>query len=250
MSHSRIATPLLALALVGAITGCVASPTPTQNGPATEQAFAVHSGYFPVAVGNVWVYTTTYAEPVGTVTETETILSVSPDGAGGAEVDIQRDYHYENGSRPDFSDLVAYQFNDDGSIELPFEWIPRADSTSEITPTGGRFSWPSDSEFAAGTATTGTITLLVESDGEGYDETVSFEILGAGEESVTVPFGAFTARKLVQNLLVTVPSFGVEVPITATSWFQADVGLIRTEIPDAFGGPTITVELVSFTSAG
>ena len=247
MSHSRIATSLLVLAVVGAITGCAAAPTP--SGPAVERAFAVNSGYFPVAVGNTWVYTAAYAEPVGIVTETETIVSVLPDAAGGAEVDIQRDFHYENGSRPDFSDLVAYQFHDDGSVELPFQWIPRADSTSEITPSGGRFVWPSDSDFAAGTATTGQITLLVEANGEGYDETVSFEILGAGEESVTVPFGTFTARKLVQNLTVAVPSLGVEVPITATSWFQADVGLVRTEIPDAFGGPTITVELVSFTPA-
>lgn len=249
MSHSRIVSSLLALAMVGVITGCVAQ-TPTHGDPTTEQSFEVQNGYIPVAVGNTWVYTMTYAEPVGIVTETETILAVTPDGAGGAEVDIQRDFHYENGSRPDYSDLVAYQFHADGSIELPFEWIPRADSTSVITATGGRFVWPSDSEFAAGTATTGEINLLVEADGEGYDETVSFEIAGAGEESVTAPLGAFTARKLVQNLIVSVPSFDVEVPLTVTSWFHAEVGLVRTEIPDAFGGPTITVELVSFTPAG
>ena len=243
----------MSLAVLIALLGCTASPA--GGGPsagdsaAPDTSSAVLSGYYPVAEGNVWVYTMTYAAPVGIVTETETMTSVKPDGAGGAEATILREFHYENGATPDFSNEVTYLFHPDGSIEVPFQTIPDANKTEIVTVNSGTMLWPSDDEFAAGTTKTGDISVSIETGGQTFDEAVSFQISGAGEESVTVPFGTFTARKLLQNLSVSIPSFDVVVPVSLTSWLQADVGLVRTEIPDAFGGATTTVELVSFTPA-
>lgn len=254
MRPSRVAASLSAIAVLSILLGCTAGPTPGDSDPGGtpdgDSAFAGLSGYYPVAEGNTWTYTMTYADPIGIVTETETMTSVKPDGAGGAEATIRRDFHYENGSNPDFSDEVTYLFHADGSIEVPFQSIPNADSTEVITVNSGTMLWPSDAEFEAGTVKTGEISVSVESGGQTFDEVVSFEVSGAGEESVTVPFGTFTARKLLQNLSVSIPAFDVVVPVSTTSWLQADVGLIRTEVPDVFGGQTITVELVSFTPAG
>ena len=250
MRPSRAAASLSFVAVIGILVGCTAGPTNSADAGGDDAVSAVASGYYPVAEGNVWIYTMTYAEPIGIVTETETMTSVKPDGAGGAEATIRREFHYENGSTPDFSDEVTYLFHADGSIEVPFQSIPNADATEVITVNSGTMLWPSDDEFAAGTVKTGEISVSVESGGQTFDELVTFEVFGAGEESVTVPFGTVTARKLTQNLSVSIPSFDVTVPINATSWLQADVGLVRTEIPDLFGGATITVELVSFTPAG
>lgn len=253
MRASRVVASLSAVAVLGIVVGCAASPPADDQARPSESSegadAVVLNGYYPVAEGNVWVYTMTYADPVGIVTETETMTSVKPDGDGGAEATIHREFHYENGSLTDFSDDVTYLFHADGSIEVPFQSIPNADKTQVVTVNSGTMRWPSDAEFSAGTVKTGEISVSIEAGGQTFDELVTFEVFGAGEESVTVPFGTVTARKLMQNLIVSIPSFDVEVPVNATSWLQADVGLVRTEIPDVFGGTPITVELVSFTPA-
>lgn len=253
-STSSALAALALLALLALLAGC--SPTAAGESGSGEpsdsdgsSASVIDSGYYPVAEGNEWVYTMTYPEPIGIVTETETMTAVTPDGDGGAEVTIVRAFHYENGSTPDFSDEVTYLFHADGSIEVPYQSIPASDSGAVVTITSGTMVWPNDAEFGAGTVKSGDITATVESGGLSFDQVIHFEVSGAGEESVSVPFGDVTARKLVQSLVVSIAEYGVEVPISATSWLQADVGLVRTEIPNLVGGEPVTVELVSFTSA-
>lgn len=253
---TRASTALTSLALLALLAGCASSsPTPAddrddesaETSETTESTVA--NGYYPVAEGNVWVYTMTYPEPIGIVTETETMTSVVEDADGGATATITREFHYENGSYSDFSDEVTYLFNADGSIEVPYQTIPSGDTGAVVTVTGGSMVWPSDDEFEAGTVKTGEVTATVETGGQTFNQVITFEISGAGEEEVSVPFGDVTARKLVQALTVTITDFDITVPITATSWLQADVGLVRTEIPDVVDGAPIVVELVSFTPA-
>ena len=255
MTRASTSSALAALALLALLAGC--SPTTAGDSGGSDEpsdseessASVIDSGYYPVAEGNEWVYTMTYPEPIGIVTETETMTAVTTDGDGGAEVTIARSFHYENGSTPDFSDEVTYLFHADGSIEVPYQSIPSSDAGAVVTITSGTMVWPNDEEFEAGTVKSGDITATVESGGLSFDQVIHFEVSGAGEEAVSVPFGDVTARKLVQSLVVSIAEYGVEVPISATSWLQADVGLVRTEIPDLVSGAPITVELVSFTPA-
>ncbi len=255
MNRASTSSALAALALLALLAGCSpTTPSGSDDGDgapdSSEQSESIiDSGYYPVAEGNTWVYTMAYPDPIGIVTETETMSSVKTDDEGSATVVITRDFHYENGSTPDFSDEVTYLFHADGSIEVPYQSVPTSDASAVVTVTGGTMVWPNDDEFADGTVKSGDITATVVSGGLTFDQSIHFEISGAGDEEVTVPFGTVTARKLVQSLVVSIPQYGVDLPITATSWLQADVGLVRTEIPDLTGGAPITVELVSFTPA-
>ena len=235
-----------------ALTGCASAAT-TPDGSSTAPAAssaapaagAAISIYYPVAVGNTWVYSIDYGNGM-VVTDTEVMTKVTPEG-GGTRATIERTFTWNDKSQPELMDSVEYVFGSDGSLTVPFQSLPIAGGGT-VTVKSGELVWPTSAEFEAGTAKTGIIEASIDSNGTTTEQTVKFTITGSGVESVTVPAGTFSARKLLQNLLISLPSLGVtDLPIDSVSWLAEDVGAVRTEIPDQSGGPTIVQQLLSFT---
>lgn len=252
-----VGSALAALIVVASLAACSSAPTtapstaPTAAGsPAADAApaeFADLSVYYPVAVGNTWVYSIDYGTgPV--VTDTEVMSAVEP-VANGASATIDRTFHWEDGSQPDLTDSVEYVFHDDGSLTLPFQSIPTG--AGVVTVESGTIQWPSTAEFEAGTPKTGTIEASVDTGGTVTAEVIAFTVQGSGTESVSVPAGTYTARKLLQNLLISLPDLGVtDIPVDTVTWLAEDVGAVRAEVPDSAGGDSIVQQLVSFTPGG
>jgi len=240
----------LALVSIALLAGCTAAPAPAA-GPSGSPAAdappsAVESIYYPVAEGNTWVYSIDYGSG-STVTDTEVMTKVVPEG-DGARVTIERTFVWDDGSQPDLKDSVDFVFASDGSLSVPFQSIPSAGG-STVTVQSGTMLWPTNAEFEAGTAKTGTIQATVETSGQTYAETVDFSISGAGVEDVTVPAGSYSARKLAQALVISLPDLGVQgLTVNAVTWLADGVGPVRTEVPDTIGsGATIVQVLLSFT---
>lgn len=246
----------VALAALALLAGCTAGPTadstsaPEPSATAGAGEYENISPYYPVALGNTWVYRMTNPEPVGVVIETEKMTAVTPDG-DDVRVTIERSFHYENGSSPDFTDSVDYIFHADGSLSVPYQSLPDT-SGAQVEIENGEMVWPTTAEFEAGTPKTGTINVTVTVDGSAFEQVITFSITGQGVESVTVPAGTFEARKLLQAMRVTIPSAGMtDLPIDSTVWLAEGIGQVRSEVPDLLGsGSPIVVELMEFTPGG
>ena len=246
----RLATGAAFAALL-ALAACTAQPAPpadTTASPAPSAAAAeVTNVYYPVAIGNTWTYRMAFPDPIGVVTETETMTAMSPEG-DGMRVTTERSFHHENGAVPDYSDSVDYVFHDNGSIDVPYQTVPDA-SGARVVVTGGTMVWPTVDEFEAGIPKTGTITAEVTTAGATYEQSVDFTVAGAGTQDVTVAAGTFAgARALKQDLLISIPSLGVSgLPVSATTWLAEGTGPVKTEVADVLGTGPIVVELVKFT---
>lgn len=252
-------TLVIGLAAALLLAGCTAAPTtdgsttaPTADAPAAD-TFAELSVYYPVALGNTWVYSIDYGPGMSTFTDTEVMTKVTPEG-DGARVTIERTFHDDSAGADTSGDIVStvdYVFSADGSLTVPFQSIPSAGG-STVTVKSGAMAWPTVAEFESGTPRTGIIEATVDTPTGPIDETVAFTITGIGTEDVTVPFGTLWARKLQQNLLVSIPSFGInDLAIDAVTWLAEDVGPVRSEVPDTMGGgATIVQVLLSFTAGG
>jgi hypothetical protein len=242
---------LASLVLLAGCTSTAPSTTTDSSEPAASAApeSAIASIYYPVAEGNTWVYSIDYGTG-STVTDTEVMTKVVPDGEGG-RVTIERTFVWDDGSQADVVSTVDYVFAADGSLTVPFQSIPSAGG-STVTVQSGTMVWPTNAEFEAGTPKTGTIQATVETSGQTFAETVDFTISGAGTENVAVPAGSYTARKLSQALVISLPDLGVSgLTVNATTWLAEGVGPVRTEVPDTMGGgSTIVQVLKSFTPGG
>ncbi|MEP6479226.1 MAG: hypothetical protein ABJB03_07535 [Rhodoglobus sp.] len=243
----------VALAVAALLAGCsaatppvdVASNSPAPSASSVAGQYPDLSVYYPVGLGNTWVYSIDFGSAGGLVTDTEVMSKIVPDD-GGQRVTIDRTFHYEDGSQADLVDSVDYIFMSDGSLSVPFQSVPTG--AGVVTVKSGTMVWPTVAEFEAGTAKTGTIEASVAAGGATTDETVDFSIHGAGTESTTVTAGTYTARKLAQDLTISIPALGVSgIAISATTWLAEGVGPVRTEIPDIVGGGAIVQQLVSFS---
>lgn len=258
---TRPAALVTALALASAVmlSGCTSTPPAPETSeastaaPVTEETapdFSDLSIYYPVALGNSWTYRMTSPDPVGVVTYDETMTAVDAEPGGGWRVAITRDFHYENGSSPDFSDAVEYIFHEDGSLTVPYNSAPDG-SGAEVTVTSGAMRFPTLAEFESATPVTGQLTVTVVTEGQTINQEIAFTIVGQGVESVTVPAGTFDARRLGQDLAVSMPDLGVtDIRVNSVSWLAEGTGVVRTELADLLGtGGSIVTELVEFRPA-
>ena len=259
MTRPAALVTALAIATAVALAGCTSAPPAPETSeastaaPVTEEAapdFSDVSIYYPVALGNSWTYRMTSPDPVGVVTYIETMTAVDAEPSGGWRVALTRDFHYENGSSPDFSDAVEYIFHEDGSLTVPYNSAPDG-SDAEVTVTSGEMRFPTPAEFEAATPITGALTVTVVTAGQTINQEIAFTIAGQGVESVTVPAGTYDARRLGQDLTVDMPELGVTgLTVNSVSWLAEGVGAVRTELSDLLGsGGRIVTELVEFRSA-
>jgi hypothetical protein len=241
-SASSSSAPSSAAATTAAATTAAATTAPASS--AVSGAGSIDDTYYPVAVGNTWVYSTDLGS-LGKVTDTETMTAVTP-SADGHLVTISRAFHYAGGQAKDFTSVVKYDFHRDGSLTVPFQSGVQTAGTIE-TVKSGSIVWPTPATLEAGTPTSGTIDVEVSTAGQTIDVKGTVTLKGAGKSSVTVPAGTFASAQLLdQNLTETIGATGTTVAIKTTAWLVKGTGMVKTTISGQAGVGTYSAVLVSF----
>jgi hypothetical protein len=222
-----------------------ASPPSTSSSTPSSSA----SAYFPVKLGNTWLYRTNYGNAsLGVVMETQRITSVQP-VPDGQRVTITRSFHYANGRVGDFSSTAIYVSHLDGSLTVPYQSGLTNQGTSVVVKSGS-IVWPSPSQLSTGTPRTGTVQLAIQTGGRTVDASLSFTVQGVGTAMVTVPAGSYRARVLDETLQETVSSVATPLGIHSQIWTTTGVGLVKstTNASALTGGSTISTVLMKFTA--
>ena len=267
---ARVVELTLAVVLTFALTACAGSAAgPTTGSPAREPTDSAatseadgapvtvpdgFSPYWPVAIGNTWVYQNNYYgfDEVRFVTETRTIASVEPDGEDFV-VEFAREFHFDDGAYPDFADSFEVVLHADGSATLPYESLPLPSQQMAgayvVDVMSGTIEWPTASALDAGSSASTTIVATLSQGTVSLEQTTVVTVTGEGHEDVTIALGTFASRRLGQHLLASHPQVG-EIPSTATTWIADGTGPVRTIVVDeVFGSEIVTIELLQFIPA-
>jgi hypothetical protein len=211
------------------------SPAASSTSPATGTQAAA---FFPVAVGNTWVYATTLAgQPGHDITTRMTAVNQTADGQ-------QVTMSVATGTAA--PTLVTYVFHPDGSITVPVTQF----DTKTLRLTSGSVVWPSQGQLAARQAVTSTLAFTQTTGGKVSHETAHVTVQGGGIQTVTVPAGTYQAQLI--NETFTQSAGTVPVRFTLQTWVANGVGPVKS----ALGGistsvgsiPAIIEELKSFTA--
>jgi hypothetical protein len=223
------------------------SASPPSSSGSTPSSSA--SAYFPVKLGNTWLYRTNYGNAsLGVVMETQRITSVQP-VPDGQRVTITRSFHYVNGRVGDFRSTAIYVYHRDGSLTVPYQSGLTNQGTTVVVKSGS-IVWPSPSQLSTGTPRTGTVQLAIQTGGRTVDASLSFTVQGVGTAMVTVPAGSYRARVLNETLQETVSSVATPLGIHSQIWTTTGVGLVKstTNASALTGGSTISTVLMKFTA--
>jgi hypothetical protein len=203
----------------------------------------------PAEVGNQWVYRLEYPPPVGAVTLTEEVTNVEESGDAPV-VTVNRLFHYDDGSQPDFDIDIRYTYNPDGSISLPANSFFVSGDTFESSGTEGEVAWlPYDELVAGGAPVTGSATGSISlGDGGTVDAEYTYTVSGGGAEDVTVPAGTYTGAA-VMNLELNAtatssPAGPLTIAISMKMWFVKGIGLVKQEVAGGDFLPGTVQELV------
>jgi hypothetical protein len=205
------------------------------------------SAYFPVKLGNTWLYRTNYGNAsLGVVMETERITSVQT-VAEGQRVTIKRTFHYVNGRVGDFTSTAIYVYHPDGSLTVPYQ---SGLVNQTVVVKSGSIVWPSPSQLETGTPRTGKVQLAIQTGGRSVDASLFFTVQGVGTATITVPAGTYRTRVLDETLQESVSSVETPLGIHSEMWTATGVGLVKsTSNASALtGGSTITTVLMKFTA--
>lgn len=241
-----VAFAATALALVGC--GSAASPAPASGGTSTPGSGSAGGGasgtsaFFPVAVGNTWVYT--IKTIAGSGTSTDKMIAVTP-VVGGQRVTMTT-----NIKEPAEGKLplvrLAYIFHSDGSITVPVSELGTAGA--KITTKSGSVTWPNAAEIASGQPHSDTVVLAITTAGKTITYTEHVVVQGAGTATVIVPAGTFQATIIDQTTTSKVD--GYTSVIETRTWVATGVGPVEQVLMDIAGGKTTitnTEKLKSFT---
>jgi hypothetical protein len=230
----------------GQSTGSTASAAPASSGPASSgSAGSVSTGsgaaaFFPLAVGNKWVYVDKLSAEQGTVTNQ--VISVTP-VASGSKV-IMKDREDLGGGAPNTS-TSAVIVHSDGSISVP------------MTTVGGSFKvksgsviWPSAAQLASGQAHHDTLVMTMTMTMPGHTSTIRTHVVvrGEGTHAVTVPAGTYQAT--IIDEVMSEKFSGIAIVMDIRTWVANGVGPVKTEMTSNAAGKTAIVndqELRSFT---
>ena len=189
--------------------------------------------FFPVTVGNTWVY----RQSLGG-TRTDRMTAVTP-VSGGEAVTMSSTATGLGAS----TTKSTYIFRSDGSIELPSNELG-----SGVTISGGGLFWPPAAQLATGQPEKSTLHVRISQNGLHIKETAHILVRGAGTSSVTVPAGTYQATLVLTTMTVTAD--GIPVSIEIRTWVANGVGPVKSEAVLGEGGAShvsAVEELKSFT---
>jgi len=225
-------------------TGSTASSAPASSGPARSgSASSVSTGsgaaaFFPLAVGNKWVYVDKLSAEQGTVTNQ--VISVTP-VANGSKV-VMKDRDDLGGGAPDTS-TSAVIVHSDGSISVPMTTV--GDS---FKVKSGSVVWPSSAQLASGQPHHDTLVMTMTMLGHKSTIRAHVVVKGEGTHAVTVPAGTYQAT--VIDEVMSEKFSGIAIVLDIRTWVANGVGPVKTEMTSNAAGKTAIVndqELKSFT---
>lgn len=198
------------------------SPSGGSGGAGSGSGSGAGSGFdttlFPATVGNTWVYQDTLAGSQSGTT-TNMITAVTPDSAG-QQVTIKT--HSDIAGLPSTPTALTYQFNSDGSIEVPYAQV----GNNTVTIKSGGIVWPPRAQLATGQPHTSTLVLQIKVAGHSVTVQAHVTVKGAGVQSVTVPAGTYQATVVDETISEQVA--GVSVAIVVKTWLANGVGPVKS----------------------
>lgn len=260
MSRVGVATlPAALLTAVLLLAGCGAagssSSTPVSSGgsaPSSSSSSSsggsggsgASSGFgttlFPANVGDTWVYNDTIIGH-SSGTTTNMISAVTPDSTG-ERATIRT--HSDITGLPTTATTLTYQFNSDGSIEVPYAQV----GSNTVTIKSGGIVWPSRADLATGQPHTSTLVLQIKAGGRSAAVQAHVTVKGGGTQSVTVPAGTYEATVVEETISEQVA--GISISIEVRTWLANGVGPVKSVASTKSGGVSEIVsneELKSFT---
>ncbi len=196
------------------------------------------AAFFPLAVGNKWVYVDKLSGEQGTVRNQ--VISVTP-VAGGSKV-IMKDQDDLGGAAPNTT-TSALIVHPDGSIDVPMTTVG---DTFKIK--SGSVIWPSAAELASGQPHHDTLVMSMTMAGHTSTITAHVVVKGEGTHTVTVPAGTYQAT--VIDEVMSEKFSGVGITMDIRTWVANGVGPVKTQLTSDAAGKTAIVndqELTSFT---
>ena len=196
------------------------------------------AAFFPLAVGNKWVYVDKLSGEQGTVRNQ--VISVTP-VANGSKV-VMKDQDDLGGAAPSTT-TSALIVHSDGSIDVPMTTVG---DTFKIK--SGSVIWPSAAELASGQPHHDTLVMTMTM--AGHTSTIKTHVVvkGEGTHTVTVPAGTYQAT--VIDEVMSEKFSGVGITMNIRTWVANGVGPVKTEMTSNAAGKTAIVndqELKSFT---
>ena len=241
----------LVLAGCGSTSGSTASSSSSQPAASAASSGSASSGsassmstgsgaaaFFPLAVGNKWVYVDKLSGEQGTVRNQ--VMSVTP-VAGGNKV-IMKDQDNLGGAAPSAltSALIVHS---DGSISVPMTTM--GDS---FKIKSGSVVWPSAAQLASGQPHHDTLVITTTMAGQTSTLRAHVVVKGEGTQTVTVPAGTYQAT--VIDEVMSEKFSGIAIVMNIRTWVANGVGPVKTELTTNAAGKSAIVndqELKSFT---
>lgn len=234
MSRIGVARPSAVLAAAGLLlAGCSAvtsssSSTPLPSGgsgsPSSSSSSSsggsggIDTTLFPTTVGDTWVYDDTLAGHQNGTT-TNMIIAATPDSAG-QKVTIKT--HSDITGLPTTPTTLTYQFNSDGSIEVPYAQV----GNNTVTIKSGGIVWPPRAQLATGQPHTSTLVLQIKAAGHNVTVNAHVTVKGGGTQSVTVPAGTYHATVVEETISEQVA--GIAVSIEVRTWLANGIGPVKS----------------------
>ena len=218
-----------------------ASAKAAAGSPAASSASGTVSSpaFFPIAVGNTWVYQEKLSSGQGTVTNQ--VTSVTPASSGSQVVMKIRE------NLPGLAHLTTrstFVVHPDGSISVPLTQL----GSTAVSVQPGSIVWPSAAQLASGQPYTDNLVITVHEAGRAMTVRPRVVVQGAGTQSVTVPAGTYQATLISEKMDEAV--MGVTVRLDIQTWVANGVGPVKSEVISRTAGvATIASEQVlkSFT---
>ena len=223
-------------------------PAAAGSGPAGSTSSSGSSGslstgsgtvaFFPLSVGNKWVYVDKLSGEQGTVTNQ--VISVSP-VASGSKV-VMKDQDDLGGGAPSTT-TSALIVHSDGSITVPM--ITTGDS---FKIKSGGVLWPSAAQLASGQPHHDTLVMTMTMAGQTTTMRSHIVVKGDGTQTVHVPAGTYQAT--VIDELMTEKFSGVAINMDIRTWVVNGVGPVKSEMTSNAAGKEAIMndeQLKSFT---
>ena len=193
--------------------------------------------FFPLSVGNKWVYVDKLSGEQGTVTNQ--VISVKP-VASGSKV-VMKDQDDLGGGAPNTT-TSALIVHSDGSITVP---MTTAGDSFKIK--SGGVLWPSAAQLASGQPHHDTLVMTMTMAGQTTTMRSHIVVKGDGTQTVT------SRRDLPGHRideLMTEKFSGVAINMDIRTWVVNGVGPVKTEMTSNAGGRSTIMndeQLKSFT---
>jgi hypothetical protein len=207
-------------------------------GGGSQTSSSVGTSYFPVALGNTWVYRT-HLSASGQGTATNKITRVVP-AAGGQRVTMQISTDVVAKTQPI---KVTYLFHSDGSITIPFTQF----GNGAVKIKSGSIVWPSAADLSSGQPHHSTLVFDSTILGHAIHGTAHITVRGGGAQTVTVPAGTYHADVINETISEKVD--GVVVSLQLRTWVADGVGPVKSDLLTKRGAtslPGTVEELLSF----